>query len=548
MRNFSFLKNVFFAVAAVALVVSCDDKYDLLGSDVVDGDLHNSIVVTDAGVTAYDTPIGEIQTNNSTSNLLGSYNSVFGRVTASYVTQVQLASPNPSFTNNITIDSVWVYVPFATTQTGSETNSTTNETDNLYTINGYYGKLTDKFRLRITENNYFIRGGDAATGGVDPQYYYSDDTPAFAAQQGQSLLARGNDTIISFSDKEIKRRAKYRATDAAVTDSTAVIAERLAPGLFFYLNKNFFKNKVLDPSKSSQLSTNAAFAEYFRGVSFWAEAYNGGSTMLLPNFTNGYIKVVYNQDVYNNGKPVYEVDANGNATTTIKRTHLTMTINLKGNHVNLFETQNTAEYLAGVTSSDATNGDSSLYLRGMAGSMALLDIFPDAQRTALVNQKALINDARLRFYVDQSVPYDSIPHRIYLYDVTNKRPLFDYSTDGTTAASTKNNKYIYGGIYDAVNKCYVIRLTNHISNLVKYADSTNVKLGLVLTDDITVSTNRLLKTPFTAGATTVKTTPTSNTVTPLGVKLYGPNIPASDEENYDKRLRLEIFYTKPDEN
>jgi hypothetical protein len=86
----------------------------------------------------------------------------------------------------------------------------------------------------------------------------------------------------------------------------------------------------------------------------------------------------------------------------------------------------------------------------------------------------------MRFYVDQSVSYDSIPHRIYLYDVTNKRPLYDYSTDGTSSSNTKNNKYIYGGIYDTVNKCYTIRLTNHIHNLVKYADSTNVNWALYL--------------------------------------------------------------------
>ena len=66
----------------------------------------------------------------------------------------------------------------------------------------------------------------------------------------------------------------------------------------------------------------------------------------------------------------------------------------------------------------------------------------------------------------------------------------------------------------------------------------------MLTDDITVFTNQQLKTPFTEGTTTVKTTPTSNVATPLGVKLYG-NTPAVEEK---KRLKLEIFYTKPEEN
>lgn len=547
MKNFSFLKNILFAFGLLAAVVACDNDYDLLGSDVVDGDLHNSLNSYEAHVSAYDRKLGAVQTSSATTNLLGSYKSVFGRTSASYITQVQLASVSPSLTENITIDSVWVYVPYAATQTGSETNSTTNETDNLYKINSQYGTVDDKFRLRITENNFYIRGSNAASGNIDAQYYYSDDAALFSGQQGQSLLKGAQtDTIVSFSNKEIKRRAKYLRTDA--TDSTDVIAERLAPGLFFYLNKSFFKNKVLDPARASQLSTNAAFADYFRGISFWAEAYGENSTMLAPNFTSGYIKVVYNQDVFSGGQPVYETDANGNATTTRKRTHITMTINLNGNHVNLLDTQDDATYLNGVTNSDAVNGDDRLYLRGGAGSMAVLDIFNDTQRQDLMNMNILINEAHMRFYVDdQSVSYDSIPHRAYLYDLTNKRPLFDYSTDGSSSSNAKNNKYIYGGIYDTINKCYTIRLTNHINNLVKYADSTNVKLGLVLTDDISIYTNQQLKTPFTEGTTTVKTTPTANMITPLGVKLYGSNIPVGDPD-YNKRLRLEIFYTKPDEN
>lgn len=555
MKNFSFLKNIFFAVAAIAGIVACDNDYDLLGSDVVDGDIHNGMSLFNGHVSIYDRKAGPVQTSNTTTNLLGSYKSVFGRVTASYVTQVQLASTSPTFTENITIDSVWVYVPYVSSQTGSKTNTTTDEVDNIYKINSQYGDtINNQFRLKITENKYFIRGTDAATGGVDTQYYYSDDdVNLFNANQGQSLFAHGTqDTVVTFSNKEIKRRAKYLPTGSTSTDSTKVIAERLAPGLFFYLDKNFFKNKVLDPSKASQLSTNAAFADYFRGVSFTASPYNDNSTMLAPTFTSGYIKVVYNQDLFSAGAPVYEKDSSGNniidpVTNQPKRrrSHLTMTINLKGNHVNFFDTQDNGDYLAGVNTSDATNGDDAIYLRGGAGSMAVLDIFTDEQRQSLRDQNVLINDARLKFYVDdRGVTYDSIPNRIYLYDLTNKRPLYDYNIDGTTTTNAKNSKYVYGGLYNAADKSYTIRLTHHISNLVKYQDSTNVKLGLVLTDDITVYTNQQLKTPFTEGTTTVKTTPTSNVATPLGVKLYG-NTPAVEEK---KRLKLEIFYTKPDEN
>jgi hypothetical protein len=556
MKNFSFLKNIFFAVAAIAFVVACDNDYDLLGSDVVDGDIHSDLLSTNPNLIAYDLKTGAVQTSNIATNLLGSYKSVFGRVTASYVTQVQLASVAPTFTENISVDSAWVYVPYASTQTGSQTNTTTDELDNIYKINSQYGDTlsANKFKLRITENKYFIRGTDAATGGTDSQYYYSDDDVSlFAANQGQSLLKGGTqDTIITFSNKEIKRRAGY--TNDAGEPKTA-IAERLAPGLFFHLDTNFFKNKVLDPARASQLSTNAAFADYFRGVSFWASAYNDDTTMLAPNFTSGYIKVIYNQDVFSNGQPVLEKDENGNniidpatGLPKRKRNHLTMTINLRGNHVNFFDTQDNGDYLAGVTTSDAANGDDRIYLRGGAGSMAVLDIFSGTQIQDLRDAKALINEARLTFYVDETTGFarkSDIPQRIYLYDLTNKRPLYDYSIDGSTTSNTKLSKYIYGGIYDTVKKAYTIRLTNHVSNLVKYQDSTNVKLGLVLTDDISVYTNQQLKTPLTEGTTAIKAIPTANVITPLGVKLYGSNIPVGDP-NYDKRLKLEIYYTKPD--
>ena len=36
-----------------------------------------------------------------------------------------------------------------------------------------------------------------------------------------------------------------------------------------------------------------------------------------------------------------------------------------------------------------------------------------------------------------------------------------------------------------------------------------------------------------------------STANPLGTVLYGSNIPAGDPD-YNKRLKLEIYYTKPD--
>jgi hypothetical protein len=54
--------------------------------------------------------------------------------------------------------------------------------------------------------------------------------------------------------------------------------------------------------------------------------------------------------------------------------------------------------------------------------------------------------------------------------------------------SIPKDKIIFDGnlITNATTKgtSYKIRITNHIRNLIKFKDSTNIKLGLVVTEDI----------------------------------------------------------------
>ena len=117
------------------------------------------------------------------------------------------------------------------------------------------------------------------------------------------------------------------------------------------------------------------------------------------------------------------------------------------------------------------------------------------------------------------------------------------SLDATNAADAKKAKYVFNGIInkEAVTngrgQTYKIRITNQIRNLVKYADSTNVKFGLVVTENISESYFSKLKT---ANSFTSKV-PKASVMNPLGTVLYGshPSVPV------DKRVKLQIYYTKP---
>ncbi len=177
----------------------------------------------------------------------------------------------------------------------------------------------------------------------------------------------------------------------------------------------------------------------------------------------------------------------------------------------------------------------------------------------------LINEANLTFNIDTGSMQDEKtvePNRLFLYDLDNSKMLVDYTYDFTSNnVYTKYNKYVYGGLlldgdgkivsqknaqgaYTSTRKGtkYKIRITSHVRNLIK-KDSTNVRLGLVVTENINSSDFKKRKTPITDGSN-IKKVPTMSVLNPLGTILYGTDIPETDA-NYAKRLKLEIYYTKP---
>jgi hypothetical protein len=64
-----------------------------------------------------------------------------------------------------------------------------------------------------------------------------------------------------------------------------------------------------------------------------------------------------------------------------------------------------------------------------------------------------------------------------------------------------------------------------------------VKLGVVVTEDINT-------TAFSEFKDKNGFAPKASVMNPLGTILFGNNIPIGDS-NYDKKLKLEIYYTKP---
>ena len=78
-------------------------------------------------------------------------------------------------------------------------------------------------------------------------------------------------------------------------------------------------------------------------------------------------------------------------------------------------------------------------------------------------------------------------------------------------------------------------IRDSIKNILRN-DSISPKLGLAVSSSISNSVNTDVKT-----TDVMKYIPLATAINPLGTVLIGPN---PEPENFDKRMRLEIYYTE----
>ncbi len=545
MHNNSFFRPLLLLVS-ILLFASCDKDYNEIG-DALIGENHFDLGKYISNVVAYNEKITPIQSNNLAVNALGIYdNPAFGKTTANFATQIILASVNPTIGANPVIDSVYIEVPYFVDAT-----KTTPITagGNTYELDSIYGELKAKIKLSVYESGLSMRDSDPAGGFQEAQKYFTDQNTDF---DNLKVGARLNDDANKAQNDEFFYNPAQR--NLTTTDATGKKTNAYsAPAMRLKLNSTFFDSKIIH-APSGKLATNDVFKEYFRGLYFKVEqsGTDPGSLGMI-NFAKGTITINYKEDLSTTVGTV----------VTVTRVEKSIVLNLIGNTVSLLEKSNpNSVYETAISSPDRVLGDDKLYLKGGEGSLAVLKLFgPDlfgadgttgtpngvADELDIIRKSGwLINEANLVFNIDASSMANSYePERIYLYDFNNSRPVMDYYLDGTSSAIPKKSKMIFGGSInkDVTSKrgmTYKIRITNHIRNLVKYADSTNIKLGIVVTEDIAIAASNKLQTAnaFLSQA------PKASVMNPLGTILFGGKSTSTNPLE-DKRLKLEIYYTKP---
>lgn len=554
MYNNSFFKQILL-LASIVLFASCDKDYNEIGANLI-VDNHFLFSKYTSNVIAYNQKIGPIQSNNLPVNALGIYdNLAFGKTTANFATQLVLSTVNPIVGANPVIDNVVLSIPYFTDPLKTVTNTDGSHT---YVLDSIYGASNAKIKLSVYESGYLMSANQA--DGFTPQLYYTNQNSLFNSYMIGNRL--NDDSDASQNDAFFFDPAEHVVTTTDPT-TTTVTTTRTPPAMQLNLNTSFFKSKIIDAAASStssgsgNLATNNFFNAYFKGLYFKVENSDSDSgSMAMMDFSKGTITINYKEDL---------ASTTGGTPTRVAKT---IVLNMSGSTVSLLDQSNTNTNYSNATSSPNTAlGDEKLYLKGGEGSMAIINLFgPDADNNGVAdeletirNNKWLINEANLVFNIDASSMANSYePQRIYLFDLNNRRPILDYFVDVSSGVTPKKAKGVFDGNInlDATSKrgsTYKIRITNQIRNLVKYADSTNVKLGVIVTEDINTAVSYKWRTPKTATSiipdyiVTPKTpdffieTPKASVMNPLGTILYGSKSTVPG----DKRLKLEIYYTKP---
>jgi hypothetical protein len=548
MNRFKFaLKNSIVLVVLFSIFIACEKDFASIDSDIINEDTATNFNTTSESfnVITYNDALGPVQTNSLGVNSLGIYDDPnYGRTSANVVTQVTSGLINPTFGENVVLDSVVLTLSYFSTTVGiSEDNIIDFELDSILPRGDEYSPI----KLSIYENNYFLRDFDPNAEFNTTQNYFSNKSASNSELINDSEL---EGTLLHVEDELIISDESIILTDGDEENPT--VTETLTPSIRIkFDNLAYWKDKILDQEGSPVLSNANNFNNYFRGIYFKAETINNDGSMLILSFAE--------QNVNNaNITLYYSLDSS----TEGERDQETYMLTFGPNRVTFLENN----FNTPLTDGDEINGDSRLFLKGGEGSVASISLFNgensdaddnmdntfESWRRQFVNlnedgtfesSKRLVNEANLVFYVDPAMVNGEEPDRVYLYDRNNNIPLVDYFTDLAISENPGSSIQNHLGVLEREGDeptgqgiRYKMKITSHINNLL-IQDSTNVKLGLSISANVNLEGTVPQRSQQVSNGIT-NNVPVSSIISPRGTILHGSN---SEDEN--KRVFLEIFYT-----
>jgi hypothetical protein len=553
MKNIKLL-SVFFII----FIYSCDKDFTSIDSDVISAEnaINFNTSSIDYPIVASNLRLNPVKSNNLPSFMLGYNNNPFyGESKASFLGQVVPAEFSPSFGENVVLDSVILTIPYY-----SRGVETSEEGDITYEIDSVYGSTATK--LYVYKSNFYLRDFNPSGDFSDSQNYYSNGALSNSESINQAeieaellyesgILGDGSDDFIPSSER----------IDLTSLDSLgeSYVSSSIAPAIRLKLNNpndNFWQSLFFENEGNPELINPNTFKEFFRGLYIKADGVNSDGSMMLLNFASSNTKLTihYTSETSTDS----DTDSGGTSTETITSQN-EYVLNFTDNLVNIYENN----FLVDVSNPNTVDGDERIYLKGGEGYMSTVDLFGgdiQDENGEMVNAfehfknsfydeeneiaNKIINEAYIEFFVDQTQDIGSEPDRIYLYNFEQNTALIDYFLDQSVSSTTINAKINHlepltrdGDSITGEGVKYKIRITEHLNNLI-LRDSTNAKLALVVTSNVGSIDNFSI---LNSGEED-RDFPSGAILTPKGTVLHG-----SQSEDIDKRPRIKIYYTDPNE-
>ncbi|SHJ48607.1 protein of unknown function [Maribacter aquivivus] len=427
------------------------------------------------------------------------------------------------------------------------------ELDSIYINGENYDDVVKSplpsFNLKVERSTFFLRDLDPNASFQEAQEYYSNQvfSPDFVT--GDPLF----DGVVEINDEEILIQNEDDESTEDVDESLTFT--KVQPGIRVALDNEFFQTNILDKEGDSELISQSNFTEFIRGLHFSITSDTGNDVMLLFDLKSSNITMTYSYTNYDTNSTTDDIsDDNPNNILEKDFTFSFLTGStsgaVSGNAVNTLITENYGPQI--VQALDSGENASRVYLKGGSGTYAEINLFEEDGGESILEQikseNWVINEANLVFYIDRDQLDASgsklEPPRLYLYNAENKFPLINTLTEqiDTDSPALFGTYLNYDGIIEKSSDKgvkYSVKITDHINNMV-VRDSTNATLALTLTTNI--QNWSIADAKVVGGEERLAMT---STVTPLGTILYGSNLEATDPD-FDKRLKLEISYTKAD--
>lgn len=507
-------------VVLISSIWSCDDEFMETGSGLINSIELPPLYETENLIT-YSERIRKVQANNFALHTLADFQDpVFGNFKSSLLTQLQLGATNPDFGTGPQLDSVVLTLPFFNRLT---------ETD-VYTLDSVSGN--GDFRIKIFKSNHFLRslnpGGDGDF--TENQIYYSDDFSTFQPNIENTPLV--DEGPFNFDDFTTPLELIQRS------DADAIDTLTVAPRIRIKLPNDFFEENIIAKEGQPELASNGNFANFLRGFHIVMEKVGGEGASALFNLQAEDANITLH---YQTQRPAPSLDPDSEPVLqdVWNRFRLTFT----GIKVSLFED----DFAIDVDSPNLENGEENIYLKGGNGYFAVIELFTGAdsdddgisdELEHLRNRNVLINEANLEFFVNEELATsrDNRINRILLFNLDDNTILQDYVNDRTASDFASTSRISHLGPLSQNNgvRSYRLRITDHINQLINQ-DSTNIKLGLMITDNVNATNQIEAETSddnidriFRQSAQFTK-----------GTVLHGSNSP-----NEEKRIKLKIQLTE----